>query len=263
MFSFIGKLEWDSLGENRKWQVRFNTLIEYAHKNLHCTLPRNEEFTLIDGSKCILYNWLNNELAAKRKGKLKPDREEKFQQHLVNPGYLQWTKKHDIDEALWNSKYQALLAYANTHNGSYNVPGNLLFTKLVISSTYRSLSELYFIYSNLENFKFIDEQGNDVRLGQWLSFQRAERRKGVLRADRLEKLNALTAHGFLWNLYGSKYENNNWDRHYEALFVYEQEYGTCNVVNSYKYQYDGKLIKLGRWLGEYLSFDFCQSFLIF
>jgi Helicase associated domain len=94
----------------------------------------------------------------------------------------------------------------------------------------------------------MDKQGVEVRLGQWVSYQRTENRKGSLREDRLKRLNSLP--GFAWNLYGHKHGNNNWDRSYDALLEYEKEYGTCNVVNSYKVLVDGKCVKLGRWLGE-------------
>jgi len=119
-----GVFEWEpSADDGKKWQLRFEALVQYAKQKGNCNLPKSIEVTLSDGSKCNLYNWLQFELSNRRKQKLKKDREQLFQENLIDKGYLVWDKKHDTDESQWDLKFQYFLDYAKNNNGNYNVPG--------------------------------------------------------------------------------------------------------------------------------------------
>jgi hypothetical protein len=224
-----GVFDWEpSLEEAKKWDKKFEAVVQFALQHGHCHLPRGIELPLSDGSKCNLYNWLTHELVLRRQRKMKPEREQIFMSQLIAPGYLQWDKKQAADEATWDLKFKCLVAYANAHNGNYNVP---------------------------ESYKYVDPLGHEIKLGIWLSYQRVEKRKGKLRKDREEKMNRLVEHGFLWDPNAKSGQGmNNWDRKFEAMLAYEKEFGTCNVPDSYKsYQIDGKPVKLGRWLSKQRS----------
>lgn len=219
-----GKFEWEPIEQDaRRWQMRFDALLDFAKSNGHCSLPKNMTISLPDGSTTNLFNWLAGELSLKRKKKLRPERESLFETQLVAPGYLKWYKKHESDEEIWETKYHTLLWYGEQF-GHYNVP---------------------------DNFKCVSADGNEVKLGCWLQYQRGERRRKKLRPDREQKLQKLVDTGKLaWDIVKCN-DVDPWDTKYQALLSYCNEHGTCNVPDSFKYDDGrGKPIRLGRWLGK-------------
>ena len=49
---------------------------------------------------------------------------------------------------------------------------------------------------------------------------------------RKEKMNALIDHGFKWD---ASFKSEKWDKRFEALFRFYDEFKTCNVPHSYKH----------------------------
>lgn len=232
-----GKLDWEpNNADALKWEMKFNALLKYATENGNCRISKSQQFILKDGTTTQLYHWLNGELSLYRKGKLREDRVRLFSVHLINPGYLEINSKFNADEFNWEKKYQALLKYGAENSGNYNVP---------------------------DKYEYLDEDGVVVKLGSWLQYQRGERRRKKLREDREEKLNVLVSHGFLWDVKSDSYSGadtaiGSWNLKYELLLRYYNENDTCNVPDSYRvYNSDGKVIRLGRWLGKQRSLKKC------
>jgi hypothetical protein len=223
-----GLLEWrPTRYDEKKWMTRFEAVLAYAAENGNVEIPSGSDFTLSDGSKIDLAKWFSTEITELRAGRLNAKREQLIHEHLVAPGYLSEEaltsrarpRKVAPDDPLWQSKYEALISYGEAHGGDYNVP---------------------------RSYSFIDASGKEILLGWWLHYQRTEHRKRALRPDREEKLNALIEHGFKWD---ASFHSNQWERRYEALLRFYEEFKTCNVPHSYKFRDDdGTIVSLGRWL---------------
>jgi hypothetical protein len=221
-----GLLEWKPLkAEEKKWLIRFQAVVNYASEHGHIDLPSDEVY-LEDGTKADLNKWLARELNALRTSKLTPERDHLIHEHLVVPGYIseedynsRINERKLAGESQWLSKYEQLLTYGLTHGGDYNVP---------------------------KDYATTDESGKECALGAWLASQRKEYKMQTLPSHREEKLSALIEHGFKWD---ASFKSEQWDKRYEALLKFYDEFKTCNVPHSYKYVDEtGEEIGLGRWL---------------
>ncbi len=74
-------------------------------------------------------------------------------------------------------------------------------------------------------------------LGNWVSIQRRDYKKGVLSKERVEKLTNL---GFVWDPY-----YDQWEAMFVELLQYKSENGHCNVS-----QKSAKNLELARWVGR-------------
>lgn len=119
-------------------------------------------------------------------------------------------------DAKWNMNFNDLLAYGSSH-GDYNAPRDYLTPDTKSS------------------------------LGRWLETQRGRRRRGTLRADRLEKLQTLVDKGQLWWVELERPQHClEWNTWFHELMTYREQFGTCNVPQLYKIPESGKA--LGKWL---------------
>jgi superfamily II DNA or RNA helicase len=87
-------------------------------------------------------------------------------------------------------------------------------------------------HSNVPSFS-----PDNKKLGLWCTTQRATKTQGNLSQERIARLNAL---GFDWGLHASQ-----WDDMFEALTLYKEKQGHCNVPLSWP---ENK--KLGRWCNK-------------
>eukprot|EP01041_Mallomonas_annulata_P005558 gene5558-11188_t len=201
------------------WNRNFEALLSYGECHTgDCNVLALEEWTLPDGTKHALGDWLHKQRTFKVKNTLPKERMERLQV-LVDKGSLSWEPLEDT----WDFHYEALLSYGESHNGNYNVPQSHVWTL---------------------------PDGSYINLGDWLRLQRAYRRnnKNKLPMDRLNRLQVLVDKGSLsWDPY-----EDSWELHYEALLSYgESHNGDCNVPISFEWTLsDGINIKLGKWLSE-------------
>ena len=94
-------------------------------------------------------------------------------------------------------------------------------------------------------------------IGKWLFHQRDLYQRGLLRSDRLSRMQSLVDEGLLqWdskprqkNAKISEDLENIWNHHYETLLTYGRENGHYNVPQNQIYtENDGKEFGLGEWL---------------
>ena len=92
--------------------------------------------------------------------------------------------------------------------------------------------------------------GTSSKLGLWLGTQRQQYRKGQLRKDKYDRLQALVDAGKLeWGEPKTSADDNRWNHMYELICQYGEREGNCNVPERYNVISDtGEVFKLGRWL---------------
>jgi hypothetical protein len=78
------------------------------------------------------------------------------------------------------------------------------------------------------------------KLGNWISNQRIQKRKGTLSPDRHRRLNEI---GFCLSSHEGR-----WDTMFRGLTQFKQREEDCNVVHNHIEHLDGIKLKLGAWL---------------
>eukprot|EP01041_Mallomonas_annulata_P003699 gene3699-7359_t len=212
-----------SLQDSERWPMMFGALEEYGRINNHCNVPISYESTVQCGTTVKLGTWLGTQRQLKRKGTLRPEREIKLQS-LVDKGMLLWSMPSiaSPDDEKWSIMYSALLKYGKTHkncNAPYNYDCKL-------------------------------DDGTIAKLGAWLRKQRELKKKGYLRPDRFERLQALVDAKLLRMPSAHATDSDDrWMTMMEALEGYCAKHGHCNVSQCHKYKFDdGSTVWLGAWL---------------
>lgn len=203
-----------------RWDRMYNLLLQCGSALGTCKIPLSYEVADADGNIIKLGLWLGTQRQLYRKGQLRNDKLQKLQS-LVDAGKMDWGEVKALsDEARWNSMFELLLKYCESH-GHGNVP---------------------------ERYVCVTESGESVKLGRWLDRQRGHMKKNKMRSDRLAKLQHLIDQNLL---FGDALEEDDrkWKRSYDALCAYGLEHGNCNVPNSFVMALpNGTVLKLGTWL---------------
>ena len=223
-----GLLQWSmpsiASPDEDKWSAMLEALVKYGDAHGHCNVPYSCDSTIRDGSVVKLGAWLRKQREHKKKGTLRPDREQKLQ-WLVKAGFLRMPYSDEFGDAHWNQVWASLEQYAHV-NGHFNIPPHL---------------EVYC------------EDGNAVRLASWLRKQREAKAKGLLRKDREELIQKYVDIGILsWDSsHSSTTDDEKWERMLCALRSYAEEFGNCNISSCQEYPLqDGTIVKLGAWLSQ-------------
>lgn len=74
----------------------------------------------------------------------------------------------------------------------------------------------------------MEGQSQKVLLGKWLGRQREQWRRGTLHSDRADRLQTLVNSG-LFYADGTAEDEARWQRHYEALLQFNEQFEHCNV----------------------------------
>lgn len=94
-------------------------------------------------------------------------------QSLIDQGVLKLNNKDDKQDHIWDMKFEALESFAY-QNGHCNI------------KTGKHMSML--------------SDGTEANIGTWLNTQRGLKRKGLLREDKMERMQELVDKGYLsWN----------------------------------------------------------------
>eukprot|EP01041_Mallomonas_annulata_P000237 gene237-429_t len=223
-----GLLQWSmpsiASPDDEKWTVMFNALLKYGQKHNHFNVPYSHDCTLEDGSQVKLGAWLRKQREQKKKGNLRPDRDDRLQS-LVEAGVLRMPSAHTTDDDQWNSMMDALEGYGAKH-GHCNVP---------------------------QSHEYKLEDNTVVRLGAWLRKQRELKKKGVLRNDREIILKALVDENMLlWDApCHCPSDDEKWDIMLDSLIKYSETHGHCNLSSCHEFTVaDGSSVKLGAWLSQ-------------
>ena len=164
--------------KDRKWFQQCDIMLEYHRQVGTCNVPTRMNCVLSDGTVVPVGKWLNNQRMDKSKGTLRSDRCDILQK-LVNEGKLQWfvnPVEVSTDDDQWDVMYSALVRYGECHGGDCNVPQRYI--------------------TCLEN-------GDEVKLGLWLSRQRQLKTNrdnkdvSIIRLDRMQRLQQLVDEGKL------------------------------------------------------------------
>lgn len=102
------------------------------------------------------------------------------------------------------------------------------------------------------SYKCTREDGTVVKLGYWVGTQRQHQRKGILKPEYKEKLQALVDEGLMtWGEAKDKDYKDKWDFQYELFLKYVETHGHANVPERHNVTGpDGKQVHLGRWLNR-------------
>ena len=251
---------WDVNDE--QWGVGFAHLLKWVETNGNSALPR-EYVDPDDGYQ--MGQWVNNQRAARRQGKLSEERQRKLE---ALPDWS-WDPKSDA----WDQKFEVLARYVARH-GDSRVPPGCEFEGVRLSSwcvTQRAagargqLSESR--RRQLEALQgwawdtfdaqwekafglllaFVEREGTSLvpqshredgfTLGGWVSQQRGKRAKGELSAERQCRLEELP--GWAWEP-----KSDYWENAFDLLHAYQRENGTPVVPRGHVYAG----FKLGDWV---------------
>ena len=201
----------DSSTEDKKWLKKYKRLVEFHSEHGHCLVVSKAK-----GPHDELAEWVGKQRQAYRNGKLMEER--KFL--LDGLGFVFKFDKADPSASLtqnhWEEMFQHLVAFKEKYG---HVEVNRKFTKW--------------------------------GLGNWVSVQRAEGRKGKLDPRRAVRLQAL---GLSWG----KDWDQRWEEGYAILVKYHKKYGHCRVP---RYRPNGKPVRkeihcrLNNWVKNQKGFE--------
>ena len=255
-----------SLPVDRRWQRRFQELVEFKKEYGHTRVPKSFDK--------VLWHWRHVQREWRKKGILNAERISR----LDSIGF-EW-EEHPLwgltmsptNEKNWEAKFQQLADFraqhghirVSHHRGQHASLGAWLRRmcsearegKLRPDRLAR-LEALGFVpspgrpdlmeqwnqrYAELAAFQ--QEHGHtrvapssDARLSEWRYLQRANHRKGILSAERIAQLDAL---GFEWEDPDSAglTQRQRWDRQWQAMYErmvqFQRTYGHCHVVSKWE-----------------------------
>ena len=266
------KARLDALGfawdvRDAAWETMFVELQRYQRQHGHCNVPLERK-----GLNAKFGRWVSTQRTKKKSGELSHERISR----LDELGF-EWALLEQRILTTWEGMVAALKGYKEEH-GHCNVPRHFKENHQLATwvnaqralkregkhspESIRELDELGFVWeprrSVWENMfdelvRYKQEHGDcrvpprwntNPELGNWVSFQRAERKRGRLSPTREERLEAL---GFVW----SKPRNTpsaGWDAMFAELKRFKETHGHSNVS-----RYGGNA-KLGNWVKHQRAF---------
>mmetsp|Transcript_26549 Transcript_26549/g.48166 ORF Transcript_26549/g.48166 Transcript_26549/m.48166 type:complete len:885 (-) Transcript_26549:148-2802(-) len=177
------------------WMRRFQELVEFKSIHGHCRVP---------GRMKPLGGWVkiqredykkrqDQKVSPMSNSRIKRLEEIGFEWRVLDPSHLNQ----------WDDRFQQLVEYQKSHNGSVDVP-----------QTYKA----------------------NPTLGKWCSKQREfyrllklGKKSQIMTQERIDKLNSI---GFHWVI-GRGKKCRNWDASFQEILKYKETYGHCNVPSQY------------------------------
>ena len=270
--------------DEEKWILRFEQFKAYYEKNgsFYILISDKENSKLRVWVQSQIANFRRNKLPQDKVEKL-ASIGFRFEQNQITkerPAKAVVIKKDTIDS--WNKQYLALIEF-KVSNGHCKVPRNFSNTSLAYwvseqrtKYNRNQLSEDKITKLNILDFNwgkvksesekdvwlktysklkaFYEKYGHssptigygDKQLQQWVMQQRHRRKKGILKEEYFELLEALK---FNWspnpNGGTGKPQDDVWLRQYQNLIEYKNRFGTTNVSQSNK-EYKA----LGKWVND-------------
>jgi hypothetical protein len=192
---------------NARWNAMFDKLKQYKAEHGDCLVPH--KYNCTEGTK--LGHWVANQRSkAATDSHINPQR----RRALDSIGFVWQVQVRGPSPKLedkWNETFRLLQEYHAEH-GDCLVPRNYM------------------------------SANSTIKLGAWVSFQRAKHAAGTLRKDRLLQLESLD---FSFRALPDDSVQALWERLFERLVRYQREHGHCRVTYLYK-----RDPQLGRWVKD-------------
>lgn len=187
------------------WLNWYAALQQFADHKGHAnvTVTHVESF---NGEDLRLGAWVNTQRTERKSGNLPKDRE------ALLSALSGWA--WDAQDASWQRRFAALQQFA-TREGHANVPK-----------------------THVERF-----DGEDLKLGSWVTGQRNGRTSGKLTTERVILLNSIP--GWVWNTAEAA-----WHAKYAALKQFEAREGHLKVPKTHVERLNGEALGLGAWVGQ-------------
>ncbi len=240
---------------NALWNEIYSELSEFKKEYGHCNVPKEYSESPRLGA------WVSKQRLQYSKGKLSTYRFDKLNQLGFN-----WNTLHSVWEEMFSElcKFKKANGHCNVPRGYEKTPKlatwvsvqrNVFRKDKLSKDRLEKLIQLGFVWDPnktaweemflaLCNFKnenghcCVSKDYEKVRgLGNWVSIQRRDYKKGALSMDRVEKLINL---GFVWDPY-----YDQWEAMFAELLQYKSENGHCSVS-----QKSEKNLELARWVGR-------------
>ena len=197
------------------WEDKYNLAKVYYETYGNLEIPQS--FKTFNGKDydengVALGKWINTQRQNKKNGTLSRERE-----NLL----LQIGMRFDSKNLSWEEMYALAKVYYETY-------GNLEISR------------------NFKTFNGKDYDENGYALGEWIKWQRREKKKGTLSSEREEMLLQI----------GMRFDNKNnttsWEEMYALAKVYYETYGNLEMPQSFKTfngkDYDKNGYALGTWI---------------
>ena len=269
--------EWHERGDERSmdayWDRMFAHLERFREEQGHTEVPSS--YREVRG----LGDWVSNQREANNQGVLRPERRER----LAAIGFA-WQSTRRADHERWERRFAQLLGF-RARFGHCRVPnkwkedipfghwvhvqrafkgrGTLSPERIqrlnAIGFEWHGPHSRSYLYDDrwakmLAHLVEYQKQHGDTQvppsfsphgLGSWVGNQREARRKGTLRPDRREQLEAM---GFDWRGM-HKAGRERWERRFAQLVAYRQQHGHCRVPA--KWREDAQF---GHWVDNQRAF---------
>ncbi len=207
-----------------RWLKNYELAKKYYEEYGNLLIPQNYVCKDEDGNKVKLGIWISGQRQAyKGYGSSKLSQK---QIELLNEIEMVWEVKNN-EELIpnnWLKNYELAKKYYEEH-------GNLL-----IPTTY----------------VWKDEEGNEVKLGNWINTQRQAykgKNNNKLNQKQMDLLNEIE---MVWKVKNNKeIIPNNWLKNYELAKKYYEEHGNLLIPANYVCKgKDGNKVKLGSWISK-------------
>ena len=192
------------LQNNEQWEEKYKLAEEYFKDNGHLQIPY-----LYEIGETKLGQWIGTQRVQYKRGTLSKDRIDK-----LNAIGMVWEPKRcgrRKDKKQWEENYKLAEEYFKD-NGHLQIPQNY--------------------------------EVNGKKLGVWISTQRVQYKKGMLKKDEIDRLNAI---GMVWEpkRCGRIKDEKQWEENYKLAAEYFKDHGNLQI--SREFEINGK--KLGVWIG--------------
>lgn len=235
--------------DEEAWEMQFQNLVSYKKEYGDCLVPQ-------DWKDKTFGNWVSTQRLSKRNEKLDADKIAM----LDSIGFVWNTLDH-----FWNLRFQDLVAYKEKH-GDCLVLNAYKKNKLgswvseqrsskkngkIGADRIKRLDEIGFSWDPIGEYweaqfkkllAYKEEHGDclvpktwqDRKLTGWIITQRADKKKGRLNIEKIERLDRID---FGWDPFGEL-----WEAQFKNLLAYKEERGDCMVPRIWQDR------KLARWV---------------
>ncbi len=199
-----------------EWMEKYQLAKEYYEKYKNLLIPQNYIIRDKNNSEIKLGEWIQNQRQRKKEKTLN-----KKQIKLLNGIKMVWKIKNNDKEVYsnWLQNYNYAKEYYKKHK-------NLLIP---------------------QNYVVKDEDGKNIKLGQWIRSQRYRYKNDDLNSKQIKLLNKIK---MVWTiLENEELISDEWMENYELAKKYYEEHGNLLIPSTYVVKdEDGNDVKLGYWI---------------